>query len=149
MITHSAIRYDFERKYRFKLRETAVFYLDERFKPVPNRMIFSDSQGNEWLDIEGRTYRVKAGYAWNGCSPRPLGKYGCWWLGTPDFPASIMASLAHDAGYQFLDDAGFPYSRGDIDRLFLGVMQAGGFPLARVYWGAVRVFGGIDRMITR
>lgn len=147
MITHSYVRWNYDSKYRFVLAEDAVFYLDERFPEVPEKRVFADSQ-RVWLEIEGRTYRVKSGYAWNGCSPRPLGPRA-WWLGTPDFPATIRASLAHDAGYQFLDAAGFLYSRADVDCIFLGVMQAGRFPLARIYWAAVRVCGGIHRRITK
>lgn len=148
MITHNTIKYKFDRKYRFVLEQDAIFYLDVDFPSVDTKLHFTDVAGNTWLEIEGRVYRVKAGYAWNGCSPRPLGPKA-WWLGTPDCGATIKASLAHDAGYQFLDCGEFPFTRAEVDKIFLKVMQANRFPLARVYWAAVRTFGGIDRLITR
>ncbi len=149
MITHSPIKYRYSQKYRFTLVEDVFFYLDQDFPAVDRHLEFVDAKGNCWLQLEGRLYVVKAGYSWNGCSPRPLGKYGIWWLGTPDVQATIRASLAHDAGYQMMDCEDFPYTRAQIDRLFLKIMQAGGWPLARVYWAAVRVCGGIQHNLTK
>lgn len=148
MISHGPINYEFTRKYRFTLKEDVTFVLDEQFPYVKGELSFSDAAGHVWLTITGYEYRVSAGYSWNGCSPRPLGKFGIWWLGTPDVPATIRASLAHDAGYQMLDAPGFPYSRAQVDNLFLRIMQLNRWPLARVYWAAVRTFGGLDRAIT-
>lgn len=147
MISTSPILYEFSRKYRFVLTTEVAFYLGHDFPATDRRLTFCDAAGREWLRIDGRCMWIARGYAWNGCSPRPLGKFGIWWLGTPDFRQTIRASLPHDALYQFLDAPDFPFSRSECDRVFLQMMA--GFPLATVYWSAVRVFGGLDRALTK
>ena len=119
MISHTPIRYVYTKKWRFTLLETVRFYLDQSFPAVDTTLVFSDKAGNEWCKIQGRVLEIAKGYSWNGCSPRPLGKYGIWWLGAPDVPATIKASLPHDVCYQMMDQEGFLYSRSDIDRIFL------------------------------
>lgn len=148
MIAHTPIHYVFSRKWRFTLQEDVRFTLDGSFPLVFSPLTFSDKEGHEWCRIEGRILEVANGYSWNGCSPRPLGKWGIWWLGTPDVPATIQASLPHDVCYQMMDQKGFPYSRSQIDKIFLQVMQLHRWPLARVYWAAVRACGGIQHKLT-
>ena len=149
MISHTPIDYVFTRKWRFTLQETVRFFLDHETPATNKTLGFADRAGNQWLTITGRVVEIAGGYSWNGCSPRPLGKWGIWWLGTPDVPATIKASLPHDVLYQMMDQPGFPYTRGDIDRIFLRVMQLHGWPLARAYWAAVRTCGGIQHALTK
>lgn len=149
MISHTPVLYAYSPKWRFTLVESVHLYLDSDFPSLPTTKTFRDETGTPRLEITGRDYFIPKGYSWNGCSPRPLGKFGIWWIGTPDFKATIIASLFHDAGYQFLDEPEFPYVRADIDKIFLRVMQCHSFPLSSVYWAAVRTFGGLDRILTK
>ncbi len=149
MIKHSTIKYSFSRKYRFILDKQVGFFLGRDFPSTIQEFSFSGEDKQVWLRINGRCLTIPEGYAWNGSSPRPLGKWGIWWLGTPDCQATIRASLLHDALYQFLDHPDFPYSREQCDMAFLQMMELGKFPLAKIYWSAVRTFGGLDRLITK
>jgi len=80
-------------------------------------------------------------YSWNGCSPKhyigspPIGK----WIGTPDFPATIKASLGHDILYQFAGHG--KYTFDDANYCFLKWMETNGFHLAEQYFDAVDMFG--------
>lgn len=148
MISHTTVEYEYSRKWRFTLTKGVHLYLDNSFPATDEYLTFRDQTGTPRLEVQGRDYFIAKGYSWNGCSPRPLGSFGIWWLGTPDFSSTITASLFHDAGYQFLDAPNFPYTREQIDLMFLRVMQKHGFPLARVYYAAVRTFGGLDRKLT-
>jgi hypothetical protein len=149
MISHNEILKRFSRKYRFTLMAPATFYLSSDFPDLPEKWESPGADGKVWLTLEGRVARIPLGYSWNGCSPRPLGKYGIWWLGTPDFPSTINASLLHDALYQHLDAPGFPLTRRQCDEAFLQVMQWHRFPLARIYAGAVMLCGGVHRKLTK
>lgn len=87
----------------------------------------------------------ESGYAWDGCTPK-------WSLlnlvivGVPDGhvdhrtmkPFTYHASLVHDALYQYLDSV--PVPKAEIDRLFLKML--GDFKLRRLYYLAVKYFGG-------
>jgi hypothetical protein len=104
---------------------------------------------SKWLHIsKNGVVTVKAnesGYAWDGCTPK-------WSLlnlvivGVPDGhvdhrtmkPFTCHASLVHDALYQYLDSV--PVPKAEIDRLFLKML--GDFKLRRLYYLAVKYFGG-------
>jgi len=85
---------------------------------------------------------IKKGYCWNGCSPK-------WSLfsmifGTPEGvigedgrPITWIASLIHDALYQLKVG-----KRKDADLIFLRTLQVESFKPARLYYLAVRIFGG-------
>lgn len=105
---------------------------------------------SQWLHIstEG-TITIKAGktgYAWDGCSPK-FSFLNLAIIGTPDGhvdyrtgkPYTYKASLVHDALYQYLDTV--PVPKAEVDKLFYQML--GDFTLARVYFWAVRLFGGI------
>lgn len=128
--------------YRFQSLRSITVELD---KPaVAKPVSFRDGDGKEWLRIEGRKLTVAAGYAWNGCSPKrhvPI----LGWIGTPDFPATILGSLVHDALYQFRGVERFPFDRATCDFIFLRILQLSGFALANAWYGAVRDFGGIAK----
>ena len=104
-----------------------------------------------WLKLEpdGKvTVKANAtGYAWDGCSPK-WSLLGLWVVGTPDGhidvntdkPLTYVASMIHDVFYQYLEDV--PVSKADIDRQFYHTLRKRGFPLAWLYYLAVRLFGG-------
>ncbi len=56
-------------------------------------------------------------------------------------PKTYYASLVHDALYQYLDT--IPIPRKEIDRVFLEMLKETAFPLAFLYYIAVRIFGGV------
>lgn len=88
---------------------------------------------------------IRAGYAWNGCSPKydVLGMV----LGTPEgtvnargVPRTYYPSLVHDAFYQM--SSHLPrLRRKDVDRLFLDMLRQEGFGAALLYYWVVRLFG--------
>lgn len=91
---------------------------------------FQDENGQVWLEMRGRVAIVRAGYAWDGAS--------C----APDFPDVVIASCLHDALLQFHHVPCFPLTKAQIDRAFLDEMPRG-FLFRRIYWAAVRAFGGL------
>lgn len=102
-----------------------------------------------WLTIHADgTIIIPAGYAWDGCTPK-WSVFDLCTIGTPDGIVNVRtgmrrtgrASLVHDALYQYL--AWHEISRAEADRLFLDLMRRDGFALARLYWLAVRAFGGV------
>lgn len=107
---------------------------------------------SKWLRVEpcGRvTVKAgKTGYAWDGCTPK-FSLLGLIIVGTPDGhidvetmkPKTYYASLVHDALYQYLDT--IPIPRKEIDRVFLEMLKETAFPLAFLYYIAVRIFGGV------
>ena len=129
--------------YRFRLETDLVLRVDTDWL---GQHEFSDGSGKVWLKLDGRTITIARGYAWDGSSPKRLvlGR----WVGTPDYEATRMASLVHDALYQFLHVRCFPLGRKDCDRLFGRIMKARGFPLWWLYSGAVLLCGGVHRVIT-
>ena len=101
----------------------------------------------EWLRIDpDGTITIKKGYSWDGCTPkrRIFGKV----IGTWDGPISPVhgkpmcyyPSCLHDALYQFKYE--IPVSRKQADVLFYEGLKQEGFKLAKLYYTAVRVFGG-------
>lgn len=123
--------------------------------PIPEDLVFRDKTGVVRLIIEasGRI-TVTRGYAWNGCSPK-----FCVFdllIGTPEGvvhastgkPKTYFASLIHDALYQFLPD-GLPLRRHHADKFFLVLLAESDFVLRWLYWGAVRLFGGLIWRATR
>lgn len=99
----------------------------------------NDQKHKTWLEILNNIIVVKAGYAWNGCSPKRC-VFGMW-IGTPDFKETILASLIHDALAQFFTVDNFPFSKYMVDQIFLEIMLANKFKLAYTYHNAVERFG--------
>jgi catechol 2,3-dioxygenase-like lactoylglutathione lyase family enzyme len=115
---------------------------------------FFDAKGRLRLLLERNgAITVTRGYTWNGCSPklRVLDLL----FGTPEGVVNArtgqrktyFASLVHDALYQFLSDD-LPLTRAQADRCFLLLMRESAFLLAPVYWGFVRLFGGLVHFST-
>lgn len=137
-----------------------IYVLDEDYPWPSGRRFddgcaFEDETGKRRLEIRpDGEIRVLAGYAWDGCTP----KFAVWdiVIGTPDGvpnertrkPKAYYASLLHDALYQFLD-AGLPLTRYDADRIFLQILERDAFAPRRLYFAAVRIFGGLARLVTR
>ena len=123
--------------------------------PIPEDLIFRDRTGVVRLIIEqGGRITVTRGYAWNGCSPK-----FCvfdFLVGPPEGvvhvrtekPKTYYASLVHDALYQFLPD-GLPLKRRHADRFFLLLLAESDFAPRWLYWGAVRLIGGLVWRATR
>lgn len=123
-------------KWRFLLLRDARCPLAWR---VPDTA-YHDATGREWMRHEAGYRIIRAGYTWNGCSPKrrvPI----LGWVGTPDTPRNVWASLVHDAGYQFSGTAHWHLSREMEDLIFLANLRLCRFPLAAAYHGAVRDFG--------
>jgi len=112
---------------------------------------FEDKTGIRRLELRTNgEITVLKDYAWDGCTPK-----FCLIdivFGIPDGvvhektkkPKTFYASLIHDALYQFLDD-GLPLRRKDADQCFLMLMRESDFALSRIYYWAVRLFGGMFR----
>lgn len=84
---------------------------------------------------------INVNYAWNGCSPKryigwpPIGK----WVGTPDFDATIIASLIHDALFQFSKIGTYTFHQANWQ--FYQMLLDRNFFLAEQYYDAVECFG--------
>lgn len=104
---------------------------------------FFDAKGRHYFTIDRFGLLVEAGYAWNGCSPKrwvwPFG-----WMGTWDYPCTLLASLFHDALYQFHGTRHFPdaINREMADGIFREIIDRceGGW-IGGAYHLAVRKFG--------
>jgi len=118
---------------------------------IPENADFYDRSGVKRLEIrQNGEIKVLKDYAWDGCTP----KFCLLDLvfGVPDGvvhkrtkrPKTYYASLVHDALYQFMDDD-LPLSRKEADLCFLRLMQESEFALSKLYYLAVRCFGGIFR----
>jgi len=127
-----------KRKYRFVTTGVVSAKLIGRMKDHPP-CVFKDAHLKQWAQIRGGKIEIAVGYAWNGCSPKwyagfpPIGA----WLGTPDFPETILPSLIHDVLFQFA--AVGKYSFDDANYQFYAMMQ--GFDGAAIYYDAVQRLG--------
>ncbi len=117
--------------------------------PTDKDRFFFDRKGRLRLVVEqSGKITITAGYSWNGCDPKVCFLDVLW--GTPDGvvhaktgrPKTYFASLIHDALYQFLP-AGLPYTRKQVDAMFLGLMAESDFRPRWIYWSAVRLFGDL------
>lgn len=93
------------------------------------------------------TITVRAGYAWNYCSPqfRIFGVRVGAWNGdiNPDTGKvqTYAASLLHDVLYDTQPAHGI--TRIECDRLFLQIARRDRFPIGKIYFMLMRVFGAI------
>ncbi len=96
---------------------------------------------------------IRERYTWDGCTPK-FSLLDLLVIGTPDGiisdktgkPKAYHASMVHDALYQFLAD--FPpneklYTRRQADEVFLEILEDAEFAPRKLYYAAVRVFGGL------
>lgn len=91
-----------------------------------------------WFAINGKVYKIPAGYRWNGASiPRAV-----WWIvGSNSSPDLWAFSLIHDWLYLTHHT-----SREMADAVGYRVLQLSDVSAwrCRVIWGAVRAFGGVS-----
>lgn len=121
--------------YRFETLRKTVIPL--HFDHPDMRVV--DADGTEWVRLDGNVMTIRAGYAWNGCSPKK-GWCGIWW-GTPDFTGSRRASLAHDALFQISGTKHFRATMQQCNEVFYRLMLRDGFWGAPIYFEAVQRFG--------
>lgn len=112
---------------------------------------------NEWVTIENCVMTIKAGYAWDGCTPSyfilkgsilPKGLwFGVWDgpRGNNGRPVTWRASLFHDALCQFIEDI-VGLNKEKTLLIFETIMVEDMTPLWMVslYVSAVRKFGPQD-----
>lgn len=117
-----------------------------------------ECQGKTWLTIfKNGAVKIAKGYSWDGCTPKL--RIGDAIIGTFDgplvrddlrdetHPQLYYPSLVHDALCQFQrhkHGKTFPYTRKQIDDIFLHHMQKVGFPHAKRYYFFVRAFALIS-----
>lgn len=118
---------------------------------------FRDARDHEWLHIrQNGVITVRKDYAWDGCSPT-LKIFDWFYLGTPDgamdevsgLSLTYHASLIHDALYQFRFHPEMPLTRKQMDQCFLARLTESQYSLRTLYYGFVRIFGGVYNHIGR
>ncbi len=90
----------------------------------------------EWGILDSKCLRIKKGYAWDGCTPKfkLFGKvFGVW-----DGKGNCLkyASCVHDILCQFPN----PFTRKEIDTIFLNMMKDVDFSFAKLYYYSVRAW---------
>ena len=129
-----------KRKYRFLTIGFLRVKLEGELANL-NSVKLIDQNGAIRAIIKKGYITIYPNYAWNGCSPKnyvgwpPFGK----WVGTPDFEATIRASLVHDILYQYAFL--LPIKFEDVNFQFYSIMKEDGFCLAKIYYKAVQEFG--------
>ena len=100
-----------------------------------------DSEDQEWFYIDDGIWFISQGVLWDGATLAPDGKPD---PNKPHYPILWLPSLLHDLGYMALTDYDdFPYSRKEVDKIFLLYMDKSGFKFKRFYYRMVRWFGGV------
>ncbi len=140
--------------YKFKLKEDKVIYVyNPRIRMCAPHLFKFDNLG--YLEISGKVlkFTIKAGYAWDGCSPKVkiLNRI----VGIPDglidadtmLPVTHDSSLVHDILYQFLGKHSL--SRKEVDYTFYYLMKKAKFLPAPIYFLAVRLFGRLAISVSR
>ena len=113
--------------YRYTLTEDVEFY---------NARLKGYHSSNAFGTIINGLITIKAGYSWDGCSPKFINICGLY-IGTPDFNNKTkQASLIHDFLYQYKIG-----TREIADNIFYDELRLQNFPLAGLYYNAVRKFG--------
>ena len=99
-----------------------------------------DGSDQDWFFIDSGVWYIKRGTIWDGATAVPDGRESPT---KPGYPLLWLASLIHDLGYMFMCCDDFPYTRKEIDDIFMRLMKAVNFPLRQVYYLGVRIFGGV------
>lgn len=125
-------------RYRFVLLQDVTIKVNGYYF---GHATFLDQKGKIRLIVNGDTFTIFSGYAWDGASPKfSIGNY---WVGTPDDPSNTLATLFHDCFCQFLPSGCLKVDKKTIDYIFYCIMRQNRFKLAYTYYKAVRIFGGI------
>jgi len=127
--------------YRFKLLRPAIYTFSEAVIPIPTRLSFR-TNGHEWMRLEPHRMIISGGYAWNGNSVKKgVRILGCdVWLGTPDYAATIPASLGHDPIFQYSGLWQMPFSLETANDFYWQICEANKFRLASIYSEALEEF---------
>ena len=105
-------------------------------------MEFFDCEGKKWAELEGRYWTTEPNYSWNGCTPKMwIGR----WVGTPDPIQTRHASFVHDQLCQFFNTTDFPFTKHQVDQIFLRLMQEDRFRYAHLYYQAVNRLGAYKK----
>ena len=102
---------------------------------------------NKWVTIKESTITIRAGYAWDGCSPK-ITFLGLLNFGTPDGilylgkPWLYYPSLIHDVLCQFKNE--IPVSKSLVVCLWHETLVTWKWPLTKLYTWAVDKFGPQD-----
>jgi len=129
------------RKWRYITLQDVMIELDVDVKRLQDVAFFCGKH-RERMVLVGNVLMIRAGYAWNGCTPKRWSSVLQRWVGTPDFQETILASLFHDALYQFSRTEHFPFHKSEVDSLFYNIIyRAGAVKIASVYHGAVNKLG--------
>ncbi len=148
---HKGIQWIFRVYNLFTLERDFIW---ESGHAIPQDLVFRDLKKNKVRMIIEKSGRItiKERYSWDGCTPK-VALLDLLIIGTPDGipfgkehkPKTYYASLVHDALYQFLPE--FPdqtiLTRRDADDFFYRILEEHEFAPRRLYWLAVRLFGGI------
>jgi hypothetical protein len=129
-------------KYRFELLRDVAVCLPQLAGHAAH-LSCRDAMRREWVRIERARYTIRAGYRWNGASPKKwvgIGTFG-FWVGTPDPIDSRLGSCWHDTAFQFLRVADFPIVFAAANEIFRDILRASGFRRAETWHGAVQDFG--------
>jgi hypothetical protein len=102
---------------------------------------FLDQNQKVRMTVNGDVITIFNNYTWDGCSPKY--SVGGYWVGTPDYPETVIASLVHDSLCQFLSCKCLKVDKKTIDYIFYGIMRQNRFKLALTYYRAVLIFGGL------
>ena len=106
-----------KKQYKYTLKKDHYFY-NEHLKNVIFR--------HEFFECVYGNCVIKKGYSWDGCTF------------APDFKETYTASLIHDVLYQFNI-----VDREKADLVFYEILKQNGFRFAKIYYFAVRLFGGL------
>lgn len=120
-----------KRAYKWKLKE-----------PFSIRTETEDVE-HEWCVVKDGMLTIKAGYAWNGCTPK-FSVLDWFLIGTPDGiidyrtgkQKAYYATLVHDCMYQYRIG-----TREQADWMFYCALKSCEFMLAGLYYWAVKTFG--------
>ncbi len=126
-------RYKFFAKYRFKLLKPTIVNVK---LPIEEPIIFRDKKGRVWAEVQINRIIILKGYAYNGCSPK-IKVFGLW-LGPPDFPDTLLATLVHDVLTQF-DPEGKIVPRKFYDKIFKEILEASGSKVSGLYYAGARI----------
>lgn len=100
-----------------------------------------DSGDQEWFYIQDGVWYIAKGTIWDGATLAPDGLEDPL---HPSYPILWFPTLLHDLGYMALTDYDdFPYTRRQVDKLFLKYMTQVDFKYRKFYYRAVRWFGGV------
>jgi len=114
--------------------------LDENLAiPVGKKIVSWSDSTQDWFFIEDGVWFISLDTIWDGATGVPDGKED---PNKPGYPVLWKASLIHDLGYMFMEHEDFPYSRKEIDAIFLELMKDADFRCAFLYYLGVRSFGG-------